>query len=329
MNASKHAFQFKLQEDKYNELHKQIDLKNMSVKFPNEMHNSLKSPNLENNLKSHSEINSKYQEIEPHSIDFNNKAIKLLVDRYQTEISHLKSYILKVNTEIRKKINIPLPEIPSKIELNDLDEMLERLVNPEYINPIFKIYDTNLKFLEEENKKLIKEKEKQDRIITELLQENSFLREENLYYKEETKKQVLNKIINSDTKFLYNEEFIKQVEDRSNLLSRENELLTINYSKITKDFFEFKIHLNDKYQEYLTKSTLFDRISNESRDKTSYIEQLTTKLTITENKLFEVVEYNSNLESFKENSIIEINRLKNEIEGLKESNEFLKKQIEI
>lgn len=391
---SQSAFKFKLQEEKYQEAQKQMDMKNMSVKLGGsqaDFHKSLTSPMTNEQGETPFEI---------HNIDYNNNTIKLLVERYQKEIKDLKGYIHRVNSEIRKSsfnsvINIPdipntsnymipvtqpshdttktpfhshlntdygnnitkdivIPELQELQNQNNkdyknyyqtksiyednimsikddiiyrLNQTLDRFVNPDYLNPLFSVYDHHILFLEKENLNLKKEKEKDNQRLMEIVNENSFLRQENLFYKEENLKLLSNAVINNDKKVVYNEEFIQQLEERNNLLSRENELLTINYQKITKDFFDFKIEFNDKYQEFLNKITQFDALVSDHTILNQYYGELKNKNIITENKLNEGLEEISRLEIQRDNLLIDQQRLQQEIFSLKENNEFYKNHL--
>ena len=119
------------------------------------------------------------------------------------------------------------------------------------------------------------------------------------------------------------------MEERNNLLSRENELLTINYQKITKDFFDFKMGFNDKYQDFTVKINLFEKLRYDFQEQGNILTQTKNKLVITENKLFETLDEVGKFELMRENFLIEKQRMNDEILRLNEGNNFYKAQLNI
>lgn len=359
LTSTKNAFKFQLQEQKYIEALKDADLKNLSVKMQDFNMNSMlyHDPPLSNNTNpniNNNEEDKTQERFITHKLDYSNTAIKLLVDRYQREIKDLKSYIQKLNFEIRKSSlnsTINFPEIPinnisnldnmvnnSNILYNDgtinkniqnkndeeyskiikkFNDLIDRFIAPEYLNPIFKIYDERIELIDKDNEQLkVKIRSLESRLI-EYVNENSGLRENNLLLKSELKKVLSTKVENNEGKLIYNEEYISQLEDRNNLLSRENELITINYQKITKEYFDFKTVFNSKFQECTAKLSQYNVLLSEYEEMSKAFIETKKNLELTETKLFEVIEENDRIQERVEDLKFHRERLFNENEDLK------------
>lgn len=326
MNTST-AFKFPLQNDKYNETNN-YELKNKSVSFGYIFKEV-------NDIKDNSSILKSKD-----NIDFNNITIKNIISRYNKTIESLKSYILRLNKEIRTSLineNIVFPDLNN--EENDekdgkdnnekVSKLLNNFIDPEYSNPIFSIYDKHIAFLENENKQFQDKMKYLESQLSDALRENQEIREDNLYYKNELHRVLHFKVQSSNVKVVNSEDFIKQIEERNDILSRENELLTINYQKVTKDFYDYKLQVHDSFQNYINKTSELNSSLNNNFDNKNYIEDLKNMLTIAENKVFESAEIISKLETNNEENCIIIEKMRNEIASLKESVEFYKKQLNI
>ena len=118
------------------------------------------------------------------------------------------------------------------------------MINQNYLNPILILYEKQVKQLNDEIF-ILKEKEKNlEKDSNKIINENSLLTNENLFIKKENQKSISAKVLNSNYKIIYDEEFIRLLEGRSNLLSKENEILYLNYQNITKEFYDFKVEVN-------------------------------------------------------------------------------------
>lgn len=320
---TKNAFEFQLQEQKYLEAFKETDLKNLSVKmknFNNTQSIIYQDPNYNNDV----EVNNNDRNTPiPHKLEYSNSAIKLLIDRYQREIKDLKSYIHQLNCEIRKSslCNFNFPEIPLS-EMNNKTEhlfptnfdfkqsneedfkkltkkfsdLLDRFMDPEYLNPIFVIYKERVGLLENENEKLRHKIKSLETKLVDYANENNDIREMNILYKEELRKILSSKVEKNDGKVIYSEEYIVQLEDRNSLLSRENELLSINYQKITKEYYDFKSLFNSKFTECSEKLAQYNILYKEYEEVSRAFIETKNNLALTEGKLFEVMESNERMQ---------------------------------
>ena len=314
-------------------------------------------------------------------IDFSNKTIKLLTSRYKKEIKDLKAYIIRINNELRNSNNLHLSknivnldifirnramECISKNKTNNLlsdmknttfteiymfftEEIIELineylntvLVDVNITNPIFDSYEDLIKSLNSQLKELKDQNNKLISNISDLINENKNIREDNLYYKTELQNILKSKLVsNKDENDLeslnnaivsgninYDKEFISTLEERCNLLSRENEILTVNFQKITKEFCDFKNEVIMKYQKSLEYVNNYDVLKNDNDFKTNLINELNSKITINENKLFSFIEENNLLNNTKDELLIKVQRLINDNNLLKDSNEFYKNQL--
>lgn len=357
LTSTKNAFKFQLQEQKYIEALKDADLKNLSVKMQDFNMNSMiyhdppLSSNTNPNVNNNNEEEKNQEIFVAHRLDHSNSAIKLLVERYQREIKDLKSYIQKLNFEIRKSsLNsaINFPEIPIKNNSDEIsnkllynvdgnikkifkdnndeeytkiikkfNDLIDRFIAPDYLNPIFKIYEERIELIDKDNETLKAKIRSLESRLIDYVNENSNLRENNLLLKSELKKVLNTKVENNEGKIVYNEEYISQLEDRNNLLSRENELITINYQKITKEYFDFKTIFNSKFQECSAKLSQYNVLLSEYEEMSKAFLETKKNLELTEAKLFEVIEENERIQERLEDLKFHRERLFNENEDLK------------
>lgn len=369
---TKSAFNFRIQQDKYNEVLKEADLKNKSINIL-ELHQSIVSPSfsvkenklgigMNSKLQSQEESkslekdeNNKINSLESININFSNSAIKVLSDKHKKEVSDLKSYILKLNSEIRNSglisdniindsTNNKLQDYISELKdiekyksiftgqnnelgkiydslledlVNKLKETCKKITNPEYMNPIIELYERKIAAFEKENKSLIKAKNDLEKTINEYIEENSYLREENIYYKNENVVLMNGIVKGGDKNVIYTEEYVKQLEERLNLLSKENQIMGTNYQKAVSEFFDYKMKFNNSYQEFLNKNSTYDKLLQDNAEKNRIIDQLSNKLLVTENKLFEISDLLARHEIFKENCISVQDKLQAEVINLK------------
>jgi len=279
-------------------------------------------------------------------LDYNNEYLKIMIEKFRDEISILKNYINRINREIRKnlKIEIPLMEenrdptidIITKNKINDLEslvnffnESLNRLINPEYLNPIFSIYDNHILNLENELKhyKILCSKHESE--ISELIKENNSLRDEILIKSDEMKDLLQMKVTSeaNSTKMPLDLNFIKSLEDRNNLLSKENEILAMNYQKVSKDLLDFSLEYSEKHKDNLEKIAIFDKVNEELIRINSCLDRSILKNQVTESKVYELTEVITRIEIEKENFKLEVERLRTENHSLNEANLFYKNYI--
>lgn len=208
------------------------------------------------------------------------------------------------------------------------DETLSSLINIEYINPILITYDNHVKILEEEITQMKTSCKKYETKIIDLTQENKALRE-NLLIKANELKDIVNIRVEStyNKGIVYDEEYFKQIDERNNILSKENEIILLNYQKIYNEYIEFQANYLEKHNENMKKVEIFDKIYEQLNQANINIDNLILKNQICENKLCELVEKNTKDEVELEAYRLEFHKLKSEIQSLTESNIFYKNLI--
>ena len=265
---------------------------------------------------------------------FENDFIKNITNRYRKEIEILKSYINKLNHEIRKKLNIEIPflsdEILKETNTHELlkifNDSLIKLQNFEYINPIFNLYEENIKKLEDELKLYKKINKSYENQISDLVKANNSLRDNIILKDTELREQYKTKLSYSD-KMIYDEEFIRMVDERNNLLSRENEIILNNFHKVSQELLDYQIIFNEKHNENLDKIKLYDNLKEEVDRVNNVVDNLLLNNKVNEDKLVDIIDRNSKLEIEKNSLTLQIENLRNEIKGTNEALEFYKNYI--
>ena len=270
-------------------------------------------------------------------IDQSNKYINDLINQYRTENTILKKYIERINTEIRKNLNIQVPsldegfasltsmkgeEFPT-LDQNVLNEWLNRLINVEYINPLFGLYDTHIQNLENEliyTKNIVKN---YDSKISDLINENNSLRQA-LEVRNNEFKSFLEIKVNDPNEgdVVMDREYVLKLEDRCNVLSKENDILAENYVNLQKDNLSFKQEANNTIQNNFDKINGFDNLYQNYLNLQNNYEILMNKNQTNELKMFEFADKNNKLEIENEN-------IKNKIEQQNKIIVDLNSKIEI
>ena len=270
-------------------------------------------------------------------IDQSNKYINDLINQYRTENTFLKKYIERINTEIRKNLNIQVPsldegfasltsmkgeEFPT-LGQNVLNEWLNRLINVEYINPLFGLYDTHIQNLENEliyTKNIVKN---YDSKISDLINENNSLRQA-LEVRNNEFKSFLEIKVNDPNEgdVVMDREYVLKLEDRCNVLSKENDILAENYVNLQKDNLSFKQEANNTIQNNFDKINGFDNLYQNYLNLQNNYEILMNKNQTNELKMFEFADKNNKLEIENEN-------IKNKIEQQNKIIVDLNSKIEI
>ena len=270
-------------------------------------------------------------------IDQSNKYINDLINQYRTENTFLKKYIERINTEIRKNLNIQVPsldegfasltsmkgeEFPT-LDQNVLNEWLNRLINVEYINPLFGLYDTHIQNLENEliyTKNIVKN---YDSKISDLINENNSLRQA-LEVRNNEFKSFLEIKVNDPNEgdVVMDREYVLKLEDRCNVLSKENDILAENYVNLQKDNLNFKQEANNTIQNNFDKINGFDNLYQNYLSLQNNYEILMNKNQTNELKMFEFADKNNKLEIENEN-------IKNKIEQQNKIIVDLNSKIEI
>jgi hypothetical protein len=270
-------------------------------------------------------------------IDQSNKYINDLINQYRTENTFLKKYIERINTEIRKNLNIQVPsldegfasltsmkgeEFPT-LDQNVLNEWLNRLINVEYINPLFGLYDTHIQNLENEliyTKNIVKN---YDSKISDLINENNSLRQA-LEVRNNEFKSFLEIKVNDPNEgdVVMDREYVLKLEDRCNVLSKENDILAENYVNLQKDNLSFKQEANNTIQNNFDKINGFDNLYQNYLNLQNNYEILMNKNQTNELKMFEFADKSNKLEIENEN-------IKNKIEQQNKIIVDLNSKIEI
>ena len=270
-------------------------------------------------------------------IDQSNKYINDLINQYRTENTFLKKYIERINTEIRKNLNIQVPsldegfasltsmkgeEFPT-LDQNVLNEWLNRLINVEYINPLFGLYDTHIQNLENEliyTKNIVKN---YDSKISDLINENNSLRQA-LEVRNNEFKSFLEIKVNDPNEgdVVMDREYVLKLEDRCNVLSKENDILAENYVNLQKDNLNFKQEANNTIQNNFDKISGFDNLYQNYLNLQNNYEILMNKNQTNKLKMFEFADKNNKLEIENEN-------IKNKIEQQNKIIVDLNSKIEI
>ena len=192
-----------------------------------------------------------------------------LVSKYQREILDLKNYIQKMNTQIRKNLNLEI--IPSLEEgyasfsqrikngeehsekfQDTINEWMNRLFNVNYINPLITLYENYIQNLEEELKKSKEMNKKYENNIIKLVNENNDLRNKLITKEEELKNflEVRNESGDGSSLIIMDRDYIMKVEERNQLLSKENEILLVNYNKLQNEFMQIKSGIGSNGNNY-------------------------------------------------------------------------------
>ena len=212
------------------------------------------------------------QRIQP-PIDQSSDYLNSLITQYTNEIYLLKRYIERINKEIRQNLNMEIPsidEVISSISINEnsafdqntLNQLLNKTINVEYINPLLNLYDTHIQNLENElklTKDILKKKDSQ---LSDLVNENNKLRsaleQRNIEFKNFLEVKVNSN--NSESIKVMDFEYVMKLEERNNKLSQENEILLNNYTKCQKELLEFKMQVNNNFQNNNNKALAYDEL---------------------------------------------------------------------
>ena len=209
--------------------------------------------------------------------------LQALNSQAKNEISALKQYIQKVNEQIRLQLRMEvLPSLEEKLveystkiknekELNEkcyesINDWLNKILNVDYIDPLINLYNRYIKSLEEELKNIKKMNKKYENTITTLVNENNDLRSQLLVNEEEMKNflGIRNGGGDGSSMLVTDRDYILKLEERNQLLSKENEILYINYSKIQNELMQVKRgnnynNYNDKNENDMKYNKLYQK----------------------------------------------------------------------
>ena len=120
----------------------------------------------------------------------------------------------------------------------------------------------------------------------------------------------------NDDRVLYDEDYIKDMETRNNLLSRENEILAVNFQQVSKNLHDYQLNYNDKYKESVEKILQFDQVNSELYKTKEVLDKVILKSQYSDQKVNEMIEKLAKVEFFNEGLVYENERLNNEISNL-------------
>ena len=249
------------------------------------------------------------QKIQP-PIDQSSEYLNSLINQYTNEIYLLKRYIERINKEIRQNLNMEIPSIDevlstitinenSAFDQNTLNQLLNKTINVEYINPLLSLYDTHIQNLENELKLTKDILKKKDNQLSDLVNENNKLRialeQRNFEFKNFI--EVKANTNNSESIKVMDFEYVMKLEERNNKLSQENEILLNNYTKCQKELLEFKMQVNNNFQNNNNKALAYDElIGNYEMLKKNYDELIEIN-KVNQLKMFDLSDKVAQLES--------------------------------
>ena len=267
--------------------------------------------------------------------------LQALNSQAKNEISALKQYIQKMNEQIRLQLRMEvLPSLEEKLveystkiknekELNEkcyesINDWLNKILNVDYIDPLINLYNRYIKSLEEELKNIKKMNKKYENTITTLVNENNDLRSQLLVNEEEMKNflGIRNGGGDGSSMLVTDRDYILKLEERNQLLSKENEILYINYSKIQNELMQVKRgnnynNYNDKnendmkYKKLYQKYLLTEKKNKELQDQYNAIykkqKDFENDYYALQNKNENILDENKNMR----NSVVAIDQILN------------------
>ena len=261
-----------------------------------------------------------------------------VISQLKTEIISLKDYIKKMNIQIRKNFNLEiqlsieegfakLSEQIKKGEKNQdsLQELIHswmnKLFNMDYINPLITLYENYIKTLEQEIINFQNLNRKNENLIMKLINENNELRDKVLATEEELKNflEIRNELSDGSSIIVMDREHIMKVEERNKLLSKENEILVMNYNKLQSELIQLKNENQIFGKE--DKNLKYQQLNNELIKIKKEREEIIEQKDIINKKMMEISNMNENLEIDNMKLKEVINKMNYELNVYKEANE--------
>ena len=274
-------------------------------------------------------------------IDQSSDYLNSLIQQYQKEIYHLKKYIDRINTEIRKHLNLQVPNLDegfesllknenSSLDQNILNEWLSKLINVDYINPLLSLYDTHIENLKNELKQTKEILKRKDTYISDLVNENKNLRNALEQRNKEFKNfiEVRANAQNSNSEIVMDYEHVMKLEERNAKLSQENDILMTNYNNLQREYTDFRMRINSEFQNNNEKAIAFDEANEQYENLKNNVYNLNEMNKVNQLKIFELSDKNSKLEI--ENNELKENeeRLNQQIMQLETSLNYYKELVE-
>ena len=291
-------------------------------------------------------LNMNLNELNKYKMDLLNKEkdseyISSITSKYKNEIISLKSYIEKMNVFIRNNLNLDnfpsyeegFSSISKKIyngeqnseDLQDLiNEWMNRIINVDYINPLITLYENYIKNLENELKNCKETNKKYENQINKLIKENNDLRNKILINEEELKNflEVRNDSGDSSSMIIMDRDYMMRLEEKNQLLSRENEILMINLNKLQNDYMQLRSNIGPKIIE--SNDDKYIQLNNENLQLKNNNKKLIGQLNLGEQKIKEISDRNNSLENENQNlkDVLEKNNF--ELNTLRTSKKIVK-----
>ena len=274
------------------------------------------------------------------------KYIPSVSSRYMDEITALKNYIRKMNLLVRKNLN--LENYPSleegfnyfsrKMKNEDphsekiqetINKWMDQILNVDFMNPLISLYEKYISDLEDELKNSKEKNNKYEKKIVDLIKENNELRDKIQTVEEELKTflEVRNESGDSSSIIIMDRNYIMKLEERNQLLNKENEILILNYNKLQNDFMKIKNGAGSKGNELNNSS--FIQLNNENLKLKNDYKELIGQYDIINQKIKEISDKNNELEIENQNIKDENEKIKYERNALKEGNERYKNLLEM
>ena len=261
-----------------------------------------------------------------------------VISQLKTEISSLKEYIKKMNIQIRKNFNLEIQlsleegfvEMTKKIKSGEKDQealqdlirdWMNKLFNMDYINPLIILYENYIKNLENEIKNYENINKKNENIIMKLIGENNELRDRILATEEEMKNfiEIRNQMSDGSSIIIMDRDHVMKVEERNKLLSKENEILVVNYNKIQNELLQLKnenqIFGNEE------RNLKYQKLNGEFIKMKNNNEELIEQRDIINKKMMEMSNVRNNLEIDNLKLKEVISKMNYELNSYKEANE--------
>ena len=261
-----------------------------------------------------------------------------VISQLKTEIISLKDYIKKMNIQIRNNFNMEIlpsleegfANISQKIKNGESDqdalqdlihEWMNKLFNMDYINPLIILYENYIKKLEIEIKNYENLNKKNENLIMKLIGENNELRDKIIATEEEMKNflEIRNEISDGSSIIVMDREHVMKVEERNKLLSKENEILVVNYNKLQNELFQLKnenqIYGNEE------RNLKYQNLNNEFIKMKNNNEELKEQNEIMNKKILDISNINNTLEVDNLKLKDVINKMNYELNAYKEANQ--------
>ncbi len=261
-----------------------------------------------------------------------------VISQLKTEITSLKDYIKKMNIQIRKNFNL---EIQLSIEesfayfsqkikngektqdaLQDLiHEWMNKLFNMDYINPLITLYENYIKKLEQEITNYQNMAKKNENLIMKLVLENNELRDKILTTEEEMKNflEIRNELNDGSSIIVMDRDHVMKIEERNKLLSKENEILVVNYNKLQNELFQLKNE--NQVFDNSERNLKYQQLNNEFIKMKNDREELIEQREIINKKMMDISNMNNALEIDNLKLKDVINKMNLELNNYKEANE--------